>query len=331
MSSHRPRRRLVVAYDRRLKAHLSQLRPLHYAAGADPKNDLPGFVRAASAIRRAGARLVIVQDDVNALAIVDPYTGITRPLLLPAGPAGERVFDDLRGNKPLKLDLEACVRLPYGRLVAFGSGSSPLRERLVVLDLAREAVPRIVEAPPFYAALRAQAAARSAELNIEGAVVQSGYLRLLQRGHGKRRSALWNAVLDFALADFTGWLDGKREVPPLQRALEVDLGGVSGVPFGFTDGCVTVSGRLAFLACAEDSVDVRSDGPVLGCRFGWLGADGRHGTMTDVLGPDGHPTRLKLEGIETVEDNETLFQVVADMDRPDEPAVLGTLAVRSAR
>ena len=150
----------VVAYDRRLKAPLSQLRPLHYAAGADPKNDLPGFVRAASAIRRAGARLVIVQDDVNALAIVDPHTGITRPLLLPAGPAGERVFDDLRGNKPLKLDLEACVRLPYGRLVAFGSGSSPLRERLVVLDLAREAVPRIVEATAFYAALRAQAVAR---------------------------------------------------------------------------------------------------------------------------------------------------------------------------
>jgi hypothetical protein len=289
---------------------------------------VPGFVRAASAIRRLGARLVIVQDDVNALAIVDAVTGETRPLLLPAGPDGERMFDDLRGNKALKLDLEACVRLPDGRLVAFGSGSSLLRDRLVVLDITRDAAPRIVDAPALYAVLRSRAVERSAELNIEGGVVQGGWLRLMQRGHGKRPTAMWNAVLDFTLAEFVAWLDGHlRTAPRLQRELDVDLGGVSGVAYGFTDAALTVSGRIAFVACAEDSADARSDGPVLGCRFGWLAADGRTGTMTDVLDPDGQPTRLKLEGIETFEDHESLFQVVADMDRPDEPAVLGTLSV----
>ena len=72
---------------------------------------------------------MILQDDVSALAVLDPGTGSTQPILLPAGPDGARVFDDARGNKKFKMDLEACVVLPDERLVAFGSGSSRSAKR----------------------------------------------------------------------------------------------------------------------------------------------------------------------------------------------------------
>jgi hypothetical protein len=99
------------------------------------------------------------------------------------------------------------------------------------------------------------------------------------------------------------------------------------VPFGFTDAAVTADGRIALLACAEDTEDARTDGPVLGCRFGWLAAEDRDVVMTDVVDADGRPTRLKLEGIESRVDPGSVFDVVADMDRGDEPAQIAELTV----
>ena len=98
----------------------------------------------------------------------------------------------------------------------------------------------------------------------------------------------------------------------------MDLGEIDGVPFGFTDAALTDNGRLAFLACAEDSLDVRHDGPVLGCRFGWL--DDSSVRVTDVVDSNGRPISLKLEGLEARVGTDRVFDVVADMDRVDEPA-----------
>ena len=84
-------------------------------------------------------------------------------------------------------------------------------------------------------------------------------------------------------------------------------------------------GRIAFLACAEESADVRSDGPILGCRFGWLDETGAQ--VADVIESDGRATLLKLEGIEPRPGSSTVFDVVADMDRPDHPAWLAELRV----
>jgi hypothetical protein len=158
--------------------------------------------------------------------------------------------------------------------------------------------------------------------------VQGRWLRLLQRGHGKRGFEPWNAILDVSLDEFEGWLDGPNAVPPVRRILEVHLGEVAGVPLGFTDAAVTDDGRIAFLACAEDTEDALIDGPVVGCRFGWLDADDRAVVMTDVVDGDGRPTHLKLEGIETRAGNGTVFDVVADMDRGDQPGQIAELVVR---
>ena len=137
---------------------LSKGRELFFSTDPGQPLDLVAHVRAASALRRLGDRLVVVQDDVNALAMLDTSTATLTPLLLPPGHEGVRVFDDLRGNKAWKMDLEACAALPDGRLVAFGSGSSRRRERIVVLSLAPVASVTVVEAAPLYERLRAAAA-----------------------------------------------------------------------------------------------------------------------------------------------------------------------------
>jgi len=319
---------LHAALSSRLTATLAAPRLLRYDQGAHPLEDLPGHVRAASAIRRHGHRLVILQDDVSALAVLDPATGSTQPILLPKGPDGMRVFDDVRGNKKYKMDLEACVVLPDGRLVAFGSGSSLQREKIVTIAAEKRAIAQLLSGSALYAGLRVHATARGARLNIEGAVLQGDWLRLLQRGNGKRGVEAWNAILDIPLDGFLGWLDGRHPVPSVRRILEIHLGDVAGIPFGFTDAAVTDDGRVALLACAEATEDALSDGPVLGCRFGWLDADDRAVVMTDVVDSDGQPTRLKLEGIETRIDVDAVFDVVADMDRGDEPAQIAELSVR---
>ena len=131
---------------------------------------------------------------MNALALTDAKGGF-EPLLLPVGADGHRSFDDTIGNKHMKMDLEAAVVLPDGRVLAFGSGST----------------------------------------------------------------------------------------------------------------------------------EARTDGPVLGCRFGWLDDTGAQ--VADVVESDGRATALKLEGIEPRPGSSSVFDVVADMDRPDQPAWLAELRV----
>ena len=66
---------------------------------------------------------------------------------------------------------------------------------------------------------------------------------------------------------------------------------------------------------------------VLGCRFGWLELGDAEAIVTTVREPDGRATRFKFEGIESRADGPSIFDVVADMDRPDEPAVIAELHV----
>jgi len=122
-----------------LSARIVARRPLHYGGGADAALDRPAHVRAASSLSWVGARLAIVQDDAHFVALVDPRSGEAEAVALPAGPDGKRVFDEVRGTKHLKLDLEASLsyRDASGtHLLAFGSGSLPARERIVALHFA---------------------------------------------------------------------------------------------------------------------------------------------------------------------------------------------------
>jgi hypothetical protein len=314
--------------DDRLHASLSELVALAYARTPGEGEDVPAHVRAASAVRRRGARLVIVQDDVNVIALHDPRAG-TSPLLLPLGPGGRRTFGDELGNKHAKMDLEACATLPDGRLVAFGSGSTTARETIVVLDPSDGV--RLVDGSALYEMLRSTPQLSGSELNLEGALVVGDALRLVQRGNGAPAdgNVPVDATADLALDAFCRWLDDRAPLPRIREIVQYDLGAVRGARFGFTDAAALPDGRMAFLACAEASPDTYRDGEVLGCRFGI--AHGSHVRTTDVRDADGRCTTLKLEGIELREIGEAMvFDVVVDVDRPEEPARLGRLDVRGA-
>ena len=320
-----------------MKATVTGMRELRFE-GARPELDLPGHVRAGSGIRRLGERLVIVQDDVNALAVLPfPRAGAAArglegfepavAVALPRGADGRRVFGKRLGNKALKLDLEACLRLPDGRLVALGSGSTSRRETLVVIDETLDV--SLIDGADLYAAFRANAAFAGSELNIEGAAVAGDDVVVFQRGNGATRHGLEpvNATGLLDVASFVAWLEG-GPVPLLERVRQHDLGAVDGVRFGFTDAAALPDGRVAFLAGAEDSPDTFQDGVVMGCRFGVL--DGDSVALVDICGADGAPSALKLEGLEWVgarEDGSWEFVVVADMDDPDVAAVAATLLV----
>jgi hypothetical protein len=296
-------------------AVLDGLVPLRY--GQRPAG-LPPHVRAASALRRLENRLVIVQDDVNALAVRDG-DGVIRAVLLPPGASGERVFDDTRGNKADKLDLEAGVTLRNGSLVAFGSGSTPARERVVVWNPSEP--PIVVAAPALYRAVRAAVTHGKGRLNVEGAVVRGARLELFHRGNDVRGSSV-NAIVELRCDETERWLAG-GETPRIASVTTVELGDEGGVPFGFTDAVAIDEDRVVVLACAEDSACALTDGAVLGSRVGMLEDDVL--TMVDVRDAGGSRSLLKLEGIERRPGSMTEFDVAVDVDRPAVPAMLGRL------
>lgn len=311
--------------DPSMRAALGELAPLFYEGGADAAADHPAHVRAASGVRRWAGRLVMVQDDTLVLALRDD-AGVVAPLLLPTGPDGLRVHDTVRGTKHEKMDLEACVTLPDGRFVGLGSGSTQRRERLVVVTEGE--APRVVDARAMYAALRAATEFSGTELNVEGALVTDGALRLFQRGNGAPKAGALpaHASAEFSLLPWLDWLDRGGPLPALSKITRYALGQVQGVAFGFTDAAALPDGRVAFLAAAEDSADTFRDGAVLGCIFGVI--EGER-VRTCEVAVEGLSRCPKLEGIEVLacEGDALRFAVVADVDAPEVPALFGILKV----
>src|SRR5688572_12679305 len=99
-------REIRAEMDTRSRATLSRPVPLHYAGGASVAEDHPSFARAASAIRRWQGQRVIIQDDVNVLALAkgrrllepealrdlrSPFSGARAPQ--PAPPKGPRLLE----------------------------------------------------------------------------------------------------------------------------------------------------------------------------------------------------------------------------------------------
>ncbi|MEY3011937.1 MAG: hypothetical protein RIT45_672 [Pseudomonadota bacterium] len=305
---------------------LGPLEPLRYADGADAASERPGHVRAASAVRRFGGALWMAQDDANFLA-VRTDDGKVRAIALPPGPDGKRLFSEKAGNKGHKMDLEAAVVLPDGRLCAIGSGSKPARRRFVLIDSTEQV--RVVDATPLYLALEAHKPFSGSELNIEGVVVVGDRLRLFNRGNGDPNGAERpvDATVDLDLAAFVAFVDGKASAPALGTVRRYDLGQIDGVKLTFTDAAALPDGRVAFLAAAEASPDAYHDGEVRGCRVGLI--EGEQVRTFELRDAAGKACGVKLEGIEWLgADADTLrFFVVADVDDTEVPALGGPLTL----
>ena len=310
--------------------------PLRYAAGPDVTLDRPAHVRAASALAWVDGRLAILQDDANFIAFVEPGAGGERSadsLVLPAGPGGLRQFDETRGNKSAKLDLESCVTLSEGSmttLVAFGSGSSRARERVLIVRFPPSGSPgvELIPAPAFYSVLRSATAFAGSELNIEGAVLRSAAeLRLFGRGNGAPRDGAQpvNGVCSIDWLALRACLHDSTLPAPKPHAIHrYDLGTIDGVPLGFTDA-MAWNDDILFSAAAEASPDAVADGRVAGSAIGVIPSRGTGWSML-VVDEDGAPFVGKIEGLANGPDDSTLY-AVADEDDPTRPSELCLIAI----
>ncbi len=325
--------------------------PLRYAAGADDALDRPAHVRAGSGLAHVGARLAVVQDDAAFVALADPATGLADAVTLPADEDGRRRFEEARGNKQRKYDLEACLALRDGgdvRLLAFGSGSTPRRERVLVIDfpggapdpvLARVA---LCDAAPLYAALRAHPAFAGRELNVEGAVPLGGHVRLFGRGNGAATAPGGDARPTSATCDvdvdaLVAFLLARGPAPELRDGRRYRLGEIDGAPLAFTDAAVLPDGAVLYAAAAERSPNAYDDGEVTGSALGLLDAHGR-ARWTVVRDAAGTPFRGKVEGViprETAHPADPTDGVrlwlVTDPDDTEAPSMLHAAALGPAR
>lgn len=320
-----------------LAARVVRRRPLLYRRGADAALDRPLHVRAGSALARIGPRaLAVVQDDASFVALVDLARGAVDDLPLPS-PSGVRQFDDLRGNKDDKLDLEAAVYVEGRALVvAFGSGSSPRRERVVLVrgvgdGAAGPPSVDVVDAPELYAMMRADRTFSGSELNVEGSAADGDDIVFFQRGNGSGDAV--DATARVAAGALVDWLAARARgaggaPPPLTTVVPWELGATdAGTRLTFTDGARPPRGALAFLACAEASPDATRDGPVSGVVIGRLDDRARRCALAVVLDEHGAPLLDKAEGLAFDPDDARRAWAVVDKDDPACPSELLDLAL----
>jgi hypothetical protein len=204
--------------------------------------------------------------------------------------------------KPAKPDFEALLDLGDGRLIAFGSGSRPNRERALLFDPDR-GLARPLDLAPLYTRLRAQLA----EINIEGAARYGERWVLGHRGVGRRNAS--------ALV----WLDGAAAMRDRDSSLSasayrstsaVALPDLDGVPLALTDLAMHPALGLHFLAAAEATDDPYEDAPCAGSVLGRFDAELRPHLIAR-LRPD-----LKAEGLAwwQPEDGPGRWLIVADAD-----------------
>lgn len=320
---------MVARRDPSLRARIVRTVPLVYAEGADAALDRPAHVRAGSGLAWIGGVLAVMQDDASFVALADPATGLCRAVTLPAGEGGLRQFDDLRGNKRHKLDLEACVAVPDGRggetLVGFGSGSSARRERVLLAEGLEDADPRIElrGASGFYARLREAAEFAGSELNVEGAAWSGGRIVLLNRGNGA-------AGDDRGPVDATCQVDwpalrahladpAAHPAPSPESIIAYDLATIDGCPLNFTDAAAS-GDILIYTATAEASPNAVDDGPVTGSAVGIIAGDGEP-RFAVFEAADGTRFDGKVEGVARGPRPGTLY-VVVDRDDPHCPSEL---------
>jgi hypothetical protein len=279
---------------------------------------------AASGLVQREGRLYVIADDEHHLAVFDA-AGASEGRWL-------RLFEGELPDKPKrrkaeKPDLETLIELPasgdlpFGALLALGSGSRPNRQTGAILPFDAqgelEEMPRLIDLRALYEPLRHELG----DLNIEGGMQHAQELVLLQRAN---RGASRSVALHFAWGDVQPWLQGRRASAPHVRSLmDHELGALDGVPLGFTDAAALPDGGWVFSAAAEATQDSYLDGKCVGSAIGIVDASGRLQSLRRLEGT------WKVEGIAATlrADDEALeLTLVTDADDRDQAASCLTLS-----
>jgi len=315
--------------DASLRATIVSRRPLHYSQDADATLDRPAHVRAASSLAWIGDRIAVIQDDANFIAMIRPDDANVHAIALPAGEGGLRQFDEHRGNKQFKLDLEACVSMDTvdgPQLLAFGSGSTARRRHVAQVDAFHEPALRIVvhDAATWYDALEAETSFAGSDMNIEGALRDGDVLRLFGRGNGKARRGLMpqNATCDVEMGALLHYLaDPTARNPPAPvDVVRYMLGAIDDVSLGSTDAALH-GAHVLYSAAAEASKDSTRDGTIAGSAIGVIAPSGhvRYAQLTDDYG---RTLVDKVEGLVLSPRTPTRAYVVVDPDDAARPSEL---------
>jgi hypothetical protein len=226
---------------------------------------------------------------------------------LPRGAGGRRRFEVGLGNKMEKLDLESAIAIG-DELWAFGSGSAPAREKIVVIGYAL----RIHDASSLYRRMREEL---EHDVNIEGVALVGDQLWLFHRGNtgGEDRGP---AVVRFDRSEVAKWLAGVGVVPSVLRSVRYDLGSAQGYRLGFTDA-VAAGTRVFYLAAAEAVDNAVDDGAIVASQIGVI--DGERLRACELV-IDGAP--VKAEGIALDPRRPQHAFVAIDPDDVDQPAQL---------
>ena len=318
--------------DDTIAAVVVERRALMYAEGADAATDRPAHIRAGSGLAAVPGGIALIQDDANFIVVLTPEGERARALALPAGEGGLRQFDDVRGNKKYKLDLEACVSVETGGetlFLAFGSGSKKRREQVAMVRgwEKREPEIRLVHVPELYEVLRREHAFAGSELNVEGAIFVAGRVRLFGRGNGEVRGDVRpiNATCDLDWRTLLAHLEGTSPPPAPSNVTAYELGMHGGIPFTFTDATVWRDSVL-YCAAAEASPDATRDGPVTGSALGVINPAGAR--WTQIVDAASNPLAGKIEGLTAVTGAGDRVYAVVDADDPAAASSLLTIELR---
>ena len=318
----------TAAHDPRLAARVIARRRLRYRGGADAALDRPAHVRSASGLARWRGGVAVVSDDASFVGLVDVATGLCAPITLPAGAGGVRQFEDRRGNKAGKLDLESLFA-DGDRLIALGSDSGLAVRRHAIVIEARGDV-RAVAIPRLYAALRRPALGRGA-LNLEGATVLGDDVVLGNRGGdvGDDGLATIDAFARVPRAALRALLADPDGAPvPAIAWTPLALGALANVALRLTE-LEAIGDRLFFAATAEATTSAYDDGAVAGSVIGVIDGDERAAGAVPrwavVVDEHGAPLVAKLEGLAA--DGAHLVASV-DADDPDAASELLALELR---
>jgi hypothetical protein len=281
---------------------------------------------AASGLVCRDGRKYVLADDEHHMAVFDTDAGEGRWIRLFEG----ELPDKPKRRKAAKLDLETLIELsaleelPFGALLALGSGSRPNRQTGVIASFddggELTAPPHLISLAELYEPLRHEIG----DLNIEGGFHHGDEFCLLQRANGGQRR---NVCVRFASREIWAWLRGRHDTLPLPQAVvPYDLGSIEGVALGFTDAAAMPGGEWVFSAVAESTDDSYLDGACVGSAIGLVAADGRLRALRRLEG------RWKVEGIAAnILPGSELIELTLVTDADDRSRAASCLTVRMPR